>query len=79
MRLVEAVRLVDTSEVEVEGEGVPDGRIWAEGEGIELDSAPSVLASEGLGKDKTESARALMKHAAKTANGLYVVESEKMK
>lgn len=73
VKLVEAVKLVDTSEV-TDGSAVPDGRIWAEGVGIDLDS-PS-----GTKEDyKTERGRDLTKHAAKTWNGMYIVENEKMK
>lgn len=73
VKLVEAVKLVDTSEVK-DSEEVPDGRIWADGVGIELNAQPST--KEG---DKMSRGRDLMKHAAKTSNGMYIVESEKMK
>ncbi|KAI0637932.1 hypothetical protein C8Q77DRAFT_1153627 [Trametes polyzona] len=74
VKLVEAVKLVDVSEAVDDAQHVvPDGRIWAEGEGIDLDAAP-LTESDG-----SESAHgtALLKHASRTLEGLYVVEADK--
>ncbi|KAI0356508.1 hypothetical protein OH77DRAFT_1423439 [Trametes cingulata] len=74
VKLVEAVKLVDVSAVAEDGErAVPDGRIWAEGEGIRLDT--EAFADEEEPQDA--SGRALLKHASKTMDGLYVVEADK--
>ncbi|KAI9001322.1 hypothetical protein BD414DRAFT_431722 [Trametes punicea] len=71
VKLVEAVKLVDVSGVPEDG--VPDGRIWAEGEGVDLRTEP-VQNSEDLG---TSHGRALLAHASRTMDGLYVVEADK--
>ncbi|KDQ64905.1 hypothetical protein JAAARDRAFT_28557 [Jaapia argillacea MUCL 33604] len=75
IKLVEAVKLVDTEKLGQSSEGnegwsVPDGRIWAEGTGIELDR---VSRDEGDGV----SGQALLKHAAKSGDGMYVVEADR--
>lgn len=67
VKLVEAVKLVDVSNNGEDGE-VPDGRIWAEGEGIPLELPADVEAEDG---------RALLAHASRTTDGLYVVEADK--
>ena len=72
VKLVEAVKLVDVSEVAEEG-SVPDGRIWASGEGVSLD-AEAFAASEDT---DAANGRALLAHAARTMEGLYVVEADK--
>ncbi|KAF8305393.1 hypothetical protein DL93DRAFT_2066320 [Clavulina sp. PMI_390] len=66
IRLVEAVKLVDTT-------GVPsDGRIWPRGRGISLDEN----VSEDLGsRDVLAEHEGLLKHAMNTENGSYVVPS----
>lgn len=69
VKLVEAVKMVEIGSQET-GEdihGVPDGRIWAQGEGILLEKQP-VLA-----EDEESHGRALLAHAQRTENGLYVV------
>ncbi|KAH9927114.1 uncharacterized protein BXZ73DRAFT_90806 [Epithele typhae] len=68
VKLVEAVKLVDVSDVAEDG-AVPDGRIWVAGEGINLD-APTQDVDEVDG-------RALLAHASRTIDGMYVVESDK--
>ncbi|KAH9850041.1 hypothetical protein C2E23DRAFT_335649 [Lenzites betulinus] len=74
VKLVEAVKHVDVSQVPEDGEhAVPDGRIWAEGEGIVLDADPSL--EDGDSKDA--SGRTLLVHASRTLDGLYVVEADK--
>jgi Asp-tRNA(Asn)/Glu-tRNA(Gln) amidotransferase C subunit len=70
VRLVEAVKLVDTSQVQTDG--VPDGRIWKEGRGVDLDR--KVTMDDG-GKYKEPSGQELLKHAQETDDGYYVVES----
>ncbi|PCH41322.1 hypothetical protein WOLCODRAFT_162991 [Wolfiporia cocos MD-104 SS10] len=76
VRLVEAVKLVDTSAVQdrTSAQGVPDGKIWAEGEGIDLSmSGERDDASEGA------SGRALFTHSARVKDGLYIVDADKSK
>ncbi|KAG8744587.1 hypothetical protein FRC10_009923 [Ceratobasidium sp. 414] len=69
LRLVEAVKLVDTSTL---GEGahidIPDSRIWAEGRGIDLNGPEARHLDEAHG-------RALLRHASKHVDGQYVVET----
>ena len=72
VKLVEAVKLVDVSGVTKEG-SVPDGRIWASGEGVKLD-AEFFAAS---GDANAEEGRILLGHASRTMDGLYVVEADK--
>ena len=69
VRLVEAVKLVDVSEVAEDGP-VPDGRIWASGEGVRLDA-------QALEDPKAVSGRDLLEHASRTMDNLYVVEADK--
>jgi len=69
VKLVEAVKLVDAKDVEGSGHHVPDGRVWPDDIGIDL--------SQGLPCDTNVDGRELLKHAAWTANGLYVVEADK--
>ncbi|KAI0332455.1 hypothetical protein GY45DRAFT_477473 [Cubamyces sp. BRFM 1775] len=71
VKLVEAVKLVDVGEVAEDG--VPDGRIWAKGEGINLDTVPHDDAVDS----EAASGRALLAHASRTMDGLYVVEADK--
>ncbi|KAI0650156.1 hypothetical protein C8Q79DRAFT_369636 [Trametes meyenii] len=74
VKLVEAVKLVDVSSVDGGGEhSVPDGRICAEGEGIKLDSE---LLSNHEGPQDAYG-RALLTHASRSMDGLYVVEADK--
>ena len=73
VKLVEAVKLVNTDSVDV-GNGVPDGRIWAEGTGIDLDAEP-------IPADENEvQGRDLLKYAKNVSpEGLYLVDSERSK
>ena len=64
MRLVEAVKLVDTTGVS------SDGRIWPAGRGIDLG-----VPSEAEATSPSNEGRALLKHAARSQDGYYVVES----
>jgi len=73
VKLVEAVKLVNTDSVD-DGNGIPDGRIWAEGAGIDLDAEP-VLADEN-----EVQGRGLLKYAKNvTPEGLYLIDSDRSK
>ncbi|OJT13368.1 hypothetical protein TRAPUB_10134 [Trametes pubescens] len=73
VKLVEAVKLVDVSEVAEDLEhAVPDGRIWAEGEGINLDAELADTEDP-----EATSGRKLAAHAWFTLDGLYQVEADK--
>jgi hypothetical protein len=73
VKLVEAVRLVNTESVD-DGNGVPDGRIWAEGTGIDLEAEPiPVDENEIQGRD-------LLKYAKNVSpEGLYLIDSDRSK
>lgn len=68
VRLVEAVKLVDVGE-QGSREGVPDGRVWKEGTGIALEREdPPVDEVHG---------RELLRWAAHTEDGMYVVDADR--
>jgi hypothetical protein len=71
VKLVEAVKLVNTDSV-CDENGIPDGRIWAEGTGIDLDAEPiPVDGNEVQGRD-------LLKYAKNVSpEGLYLVDSDR--
>jgi len=69
VRLVEAVKLVALKDI-TEDEGVPDGRVWAEGTGIRLDQGSGADDAVPLGGS-------LLQHAARTSEGLYVTDAHK--
>ena len=73
IELVEAVKLVDMGFVGDE-EGVPDGRIWVEGVGIDLDAEPiPAMGNEVEGRD-------LLKYAKNVSQeGLYLIDSDRSK
>jgi len=73
VKLVEAVKLVNTDSVD-NANGVPDGRIWAEGTGVNLDAEPITV-------DENEvQGRGLLKYAKNVSpEGLYLVDSERLK
>ena len=73
VKLVEAVKLVNTDSVG-DGNGVPDGRIWAEGTGIDLDAEPTPT-------DENEvQGRSLLKYAKNVSpEGLYLIDSDRSK
>jgi len=73
VKLVEAVKLVNTESVD-DGNGVPDGRIWAEGTGIDLEAEPiPVDENEVQGRD-------LLKYAKNISpEGLYLIDSDRSK
>ncbi|GJE84928.1 hypothetical protein PsYK624_010040 [Phanerochaete sordida] len=71
VKLVEAVKLADFGEETAPQEGgIPDGRIWAEGTGIKLERSGEVVQDEVHGRD-------LLRHAARTEDGLYVVDADR--
>lgn len=63
IRLVEAVKLVDAKAAST------DGRIWAQDRGIDIGR---VQAPEPVENDRSSS---LLKHASKSVDGYYMVES----
>ena len=73
IKLVEAVKLVNTDSVD-DGNGVPDGRIWASGMGIDLDA-------ESTPADENEvQGRSLLKYAKNLSpEGLYLIDSDRSK
>ena len=73
VKLVEAVKLVNTETVGDEN-NIPDGRIWAEGTGVDLDAEP-------ITADKDEvQGRGLLKYAKKVSpEGLYLIDSDRLK
>lgn len=76
IRLVDAVRLVDTSSIISKDDPIPDGRIRAEDEGIMLSSNSCVVETQD---SDTEFGTELLKHASRTKNGYYAVEAERRK
>ncbi len=76
VKLVEAVKLVDVgSTSQAEGE-VPDGRIWAEGTGIPLEHSQENVSPKDEGEIHGQ---ALLEHASRTENNLYVVDTGRLK
>jgi len=73
IKLVEAVKLVDTDSVG-DKNGIPDGRIWAEGTGIDLDAEPIPAdENEVRGRD-------LLKYSKNVSpDGLYLIDSDRSK
>jgi len=69
VKLVEAVKFI---EVNTDPHEIPDGRIWAEGVGIDL-------SENAVGDEKDDiSGRELLRYAQRTSpDGLYVVDSDK--
>jgi hypothetical protein len=73
VKLVEAVKLINTDSVD-DGSGVPDGRIWAEGTGIDLEAKPIPT------DEKEVQGRGLLKHAKNVSpEGLYLIDSDRSK
>ena len=73
VKLVEAVKLVNTDSVD-DGSGVPDGRIWAEGTGIDLEAEPiPVDENEVQGRDLLKYSKAV------SPEGLYLIDSDRSK
>ena len=74
VKLVEAVKLVDVGKSsELSSGEVPDGRIWAEGTGIQLERAKGGDPAA----DKEVHGQALLSYAARTENNLYVVDADR--
>ena len=71
VKLVEAVKLVNTESVGDEN-GIPDGRIWAEGTGIDLEAEPIPV-------DENEvQGRGLLEYAQNVSpEGLYLIDSDR--
>lgn len=75
IRLVDAVKLVDVSTLEVQdGEPVPDGRIWPDNTGMTLSSNSREVEYD---PDDGETGRELLKHAARAKDGFYVVDTDR--
>ena len=73
VKLVEAVKLVDTKSVGNTND-IPDGRIWAEGTGIDLEAEPIPVD-----KDEVQG-RGLLKYAKNVSpEGLYLIDSNRSK
>jgi len=79
VKLVEAVKLVSLDDEAVQGvqqpSNVPDSRLWADGTGIDLQTDAKV----GTAAISPEGGQALLAHAARTANGFYVVDADRSK
>lgn len=72
IRLVEAVKLVDTTAVkDAERGAVSDGKIWAQNRGININPPQDTRANT----EKRSSGRELLKHASKSVDGYFVVET----
>ncbi|KAG2152861.1 hypothetical protein DEU56DRAFT_519517 [Suillus clintonianus] len=67
IKLVEATKLI---KVEESGNiGIPDGRVIAEGSGTPLDRTPR--------EDEDVRGQELLSYASRSANGMYVVETDR--
>jgi hypothetical protein len=75
VKLVEAVKLVnpgnDLGKAGEEGQ-IPDGRVWAEGTGIQSVDVPATARGEVTGS-------ALLRFASRTSDGLYVIDADRTK
>jgi hypothetical protein len=67
VKLVEAVKL-SSSKLRDGGEQVPDGRIWKKGSGLRYAESAAPASEEAKGRN-------LLKHANRTFNGYYEVDS----
>ncbi|KAF9222052.1 hypothetical protein BS17DRAFT_232687 [Gyrodon lividus] len=68
VRLVEAVKLIDVERSA--DDSIPDGRICAEGTGIPLTKVVKWKNDETHGRE-------LLKHASRTVDGMYIVETDR--
>ncbi|KAF8843167.1 hypothetical protein BDN67DRAFT_964817 [Paxillus ammoniavirescens] len=68
VRLVEAVKFIKAEDSAVGS--IPDGRIWAEGSGIPLTKVVDAKNDEVHGRE-------LLKHASRTIDGMYIVETDR--
>ncbi|OAX39150.1 hypothetical protein K503DRAFT_849665 [Rhizopogon vinicolor AM-OR11-026] len=66
IKLVEATKLIKVEETE--SAGIPDGRVMAEGFGIPLDRTPGNDVARGQN---------LLSYATRSADGMYVVETNR--
>ncbi|TFY76396.1 hypothetical protein EWM64_g7617 [Hericium alpestre] len=73
VKLVEAVKLVDARESVPDSsvDAIPDGRIWAENTGIDLQEFPGAAEEEVLEQQQ------LLSYAARTENDLYIVDADR--
>lgn len=75
IKLVEAVKLVDAGSPQSGSDfPIPDGRIWAEGKGVEI--------KQGVGHEGSTSGpngRSLLRHSSRVRDGLYIVDADKRK
>lgn len=74
IRLVEAVRTVELPKQEAQAGVIPDGRIWPAGQGMEF-TEDDDAEEEDLKAPPEPQGRELLKHAAETADGYYLVKS----
>lgn len=77
VKLVEAVKLADLNRGDAPATSsqkgdIPDGRIWAEGSGIQPLPLQADVPGEVTGSD-------LLQFAARTSDGLYIVDADKRK
>lgn len=73
VKLVEAVKLVEVTTSD-DLHRIPDGRIWAEGVGIELSEDTSEESDDEV------TGRALLRHAHRISpRGMYLVDADKLK
>ncbi|KAG8883240.1 hypothetical protein FRB97_006935 [Tulasnella sp. 331] len=73
VRLVEAVKTVDLPKSDQDPGSIPDGRIWQDGRGISFDKD----VTDGLDMAPEPEGRELLGHANETADGFYLVKSER--
>lgn len=76
VKLVEAVRLVDTSQSTELSDEVPDGRIWAEDAAQPL-TLGTVRRRGSVEEDGEVHGQALLKYASRTENHFYVVDADR--
>ncbi|KAG0702336.1 hypothetical protein DFH29DRAFT_771975, partial [Suillus ampliporus] len=67
IKLVEATKLINVEDTE--STDIPDGRVMAEGSGIPLDRTPR--------EDGDVRGQDLLSYASRSANGMYVVETDR--
>lgn len=87
--MVEAVRLPalakdstsldedNNTQLQLEDSGIPDGRIWMEDSGIDLSESNTTKELEPRHCGGNSSGSTLLEHAARTSNGLYVIDQDK--
>lgn len=72
IKLVEAVRTANLggSDTPTDETGIPDGRIWPENMGIDIQSRQEL-------QEESSDGRRLLAHATRTERGLYLVENDR--